>query len=261
MWAEIASIYRARGGNRYMIEEPITQIQHGIQTALQIKQLGGNESLQVAGLLHDIGHLVQVNINPSDNIDDMHENIGAEWLKVRGFGPNVCEPARLHVKAKKYMCLRDEEYMEKLTPASKHTLTLQGGIMTQKEADEFEQEPYFNDAILVRKSDDLGKNINLENLPDFSSFKPLVERVHQRYDLVCQLDRLSRGRIKWSTLDRIMSRIHTRNEDLEHAIENASTFSRLFQSHTRKNNDPKRKHEAEIFSHSITRLMKVLLKA
>lgn len=261
MWSEIKSIYRDRGDERYMIGEPITQIQHAIQTSLQIKQMGGNESLQVAGLLHDIGHLVQTYISPSDNVDDMHENIGTEWLKTAGFGPDVYEPARLHVKAKKYMCLRDDDYIQKLSPASRHTLTLQGGIMSEKEADDFENEKYFDDAILVRKGDDLGKNINLDSIPNFDSFKSLVKRVHHHYDLVCRLDELRKGRVDWKILDRILNKIHISNDDIKHSIENARTFSKLFQSNTKRKTNRKRVDDAEIFSHVLSRLIKVLLKA
>ena len=131
--------------------------------------------LQIAALLHDIGHLVQPIINPSDNINDSHEVVGAEWLKSRGVSKCITEPIRLHVDAKRYLCNIDKNYISKLSSASKHTLTLQNGIMSDTEATDFESNPYFKSALILRKADDIGKDISLDSLPDFDSFEELVK--------------------------------------------------------------------------------------
>jgi putative nucleotidyltransferase with HDIG domain len=174
LWNEIKTIYNAMGGGKYMIEEPITQVQHAIQTSLQVKRLGGDEMLQIAGLLHDIGHLIQPVINPTDNVDDSHEIVGTEWLKSRGVDKCITEPIRLHVDAKRYLCNITENYISKLSPASRHTLTLQNGIMSDTEATDFESNPYFKAALILRRADDLGKDISLDSLPSFDSFEKLV---------------------------------------------------------------------------------------
>lgn len=226
MWKEIETLYQVRGGEKYMIEEPITQSQHAIQTALQIKKMGGSESLQVSGLLHDIGHLIDKNIDPSENIDDKHEIKGGNWLKSRGFGPLVYNPIMMHVNAKKYMCCKDQEYISTLSKASKHTLKLQGGIMTNEEASLFEKEKYFKQAIMLRKADDLGKEISLEYLPEFNTFKELVENVQQRYRIACELvvllsNKKLRGKRKWEKMLQIVDRLTHYNEKVSETIEKA----------------------------------------
>lgn len=260
LWNEIREIYFTRGDQRYMIEEHITQIQHGIQTSLKVKELGGSEALQVAGLLHDIGHLVQDNINPSDNIDDRHEVVGSEWLKSRGFHISVYYPAELHVNAKRYLCARDEKYIDTLSPASKHTLILQSGIMTDEECKKFEKDIYFKDAILIRKADDLGKDIAVDDLPSFDEFESLVKRVHYRSVIIKSLIRLKTGRIKWETLDHIVSRVKIENVNISNTIKTLRTFSELYKNHRKRNIDKDRKKEAETFQHVINRLINDLIE-
>jgi len=48
--------------------------------------------------------------------------IGGGWLAKR-FGPEVYEPVRLHVPAKRYLCATDAGYFDKLSAASVVTLS------------------------------------------------------------------------------------------------------------------------------------------
>jgi predicted HD phosphohydrolase len=173
---KIEKIYNRWGDSRYMIEEPITQIQHAIQTCLQVKKMGGSNELQVAALLHDIGHLVGSNdpLNPSEGKDDKHEAVGASWLAINGFGPNVYEPVRWHVDAKRYLCTIKPKYVDTLSLASKMSLDLQGGVMSFGERIEFEKRRNYKEAVILRSADDRGKDIDLTTLPEFSSFRDLV---------------------------------------------------------------------------------------
>ena len=59
----------------------------------------------LASLLHDVGHMIhQLGEDPAARgVDDVHEELGARWLAER-FGPEVSEPVRLHVAAKRYLC-------------------------------------------------------------------------------------------------------------------------------------------------------------
>ncbi|MGH8269123.1 MAG: HD domain-containing protein, partial [Steroidobacteraceae bacterium] len=111
-----------------------------------------------AALLHDIGHLIAT--VPDDiadwHVDARHEATGARWLG-EWFGPEVAEPVRLHVRAKRYLCTVDPAYFSQLSPASVLTLKLQGGPMPADEVASFEAEPGFREAIVVRVCDDRGK--------------------------------------------------------------------------------------------------------
>jgi predicted HD phosphohydrolase len=73
------------------------------------------------------------------------------------FPPEVSEPVRLHVPAKRYLLATDSAYFAKLSPASVVTLKLQGGPMSREEAARFEDERFHRDAVLVRRCDDEGK--------------------------------------------------------------------------------------------------------
>src|SRR5207302_9710895 len=90
--------------------------------------------LVLAALLHYIGHLVEY--APADladwTVDARHEQLGSRWL-ARRFGPEIADPVRLHVPAKRYLCATDPTYFAKLTQASVHTLTSQSSPMSQDE--------------------------------------------------------------------------------------------------------------------------------
>jgi HAD superfamily hydrolase (TIGR01509 family) len=88
----------------------------------------------------------------------------------------VSEPVRLHVPAKRYLCSTDANYLRQLSAASVTTLALQGGPMSEAEARAFETEPYWREAVLLRRFDDQGKLAGL-NTPPFEHYCPLIERL------------------------------------------------------------------------------------
>jgi gamma-butyrobetaine dioxygenase len=129
----------------------------------------------LASLLHDVGHLVEA---IGDDIagwttDAHHEDAGSRWLG-RNFGPAVCEPVRLHVAAKRYLCAVDPAYARRLSSASVITLSLQGGPMSPDEVLAFEREPHAADAVRLRGFDDHGK---VRGLPTegFDAWRSLIE--------------------------------------------------------------------------------------
>ena len=162
---EILAIYAARGAGAYFGER-VSMTEHALQTAYFAQQANASESLIVAALLHDIGHLLaQVPDDIADwTADAHHEAIGARWLAQR-FPAGICEPVRLHVAAKRYLCATDAGYFAQLSPASVHTLKLQGGPMSAPEVAQFESERYFTAAVRVRRWDDQGKVAGLKTPP------------------------------------------------------------------------------------------------
>ena len=135
----------------------------------------------IAALLHDVGHLLgAVPDDIADWTDDAHhELIGGRWLATR-FGPEVSEPVRLHVPAKRYLCATQRDYLSRLSSASVHTLQLQGGPMSPAEVFEFERERFAQDAVRLRHWDDQGKVANLQT-PSLEDYVPMLERVASRY--------------------------------------------------------------------------------
>ena len=159
---EIFAIYSARGAAAYF-GEPVSVTEHGLQAAHFAQLEQAPQQLVIAALLHDIGHLV---VECPDDIEEWtsdahHERVGSGWLAKR-FGPEVFEPVRLHVPAKRYLCATREAYLRRLSPASVLTLKLQGGVMSPDEISRFETEPFFKQAVRVREWDDQGKIAGLK---------------------------------------------------------------------------------------------------
>ena len=127
------------------------------------------ESLICACLLHDYGHFIIEDPNQlvSKLVDGKHEDIGFNFLK-NYFKPEVVEPIKLHVQAKRYLC-REKSYWNALSNASKVSLKLQGDVMSNDEAKKFESLKFHNSAILLRKYDDEGKipNTKMKKIEEY----------------------------------------------------------------------------------------------
>src|SRR5262249_5308427 len=86
------------------------------------------------------------------------------WIE-RRFGLAVTEPVRMHVAAKRYLCTVEPEYSQALSVPSLTSLALQGGAMSEEEVREFRTRAHFEDAVLLRRSDDTAKPANLPTPP------------------------------------------------------------------------------------------------
>ena len=153
---QILDLYQRLGEATY--GEQITQTEHAVQCARLAQQAGADAELLSAALLHDIGHLLDEVDGEHGNFK--HDSLGAKFL-ARDFGPAVSEPVRLHAQAKRYLCTVESDYYQCLSPASKFSLEKQGGLMTIAEVEAFQQEPYFESAIALRRWDDQGKDEQL----------------------------------------------------------------------------------------------------
>jgi [1-hydroxy-2-(trimethylamino)ethyl]phosphonate dioxygenase len=173
---EIFEIFKNRGDQAYF-GEPVSQKEHALQSAHQAEQEGATLSLIVAALLHDIGHLVHGRGEDiaGQGVDARHEDAGEVWL-ARHFPPEVTEPVKLHVAAKRYLCRIDRAYLGQLSPASLQSLALQGGPFTEEEAREFERHPHHREAVRLRRWDDRAKIPGLV-VPEIEHYRPALEAV------------------------------------------------------------------------------------
>jgi phosphonate degradation associated HDIG domain protein len=168
---DIARLYTTHGALNY--GEGVTQMEHALQSAALAEAQACPPSLVAASLLHDIGHLFEKEDEVAGfTVDHRHEVTGAEAL-ANLFGDAVCQPIALHVAAKRYLCFQEPAYLRGLSAASKRSLALQGGPFDAVEAHDFEQLPYWRDAVLLRRFDDMGKRDDL-SLGHFEKFTPLL---------------------------------------------------------------------------------------
>ena len=137
--------------------ESVSALNHALQCAQLAEDARADARLVAAALLHDVGHFVAIDdIGEMDDVDDVHELRGVAVL-VRDFPPAVLEPIRLHVAAKRYLTAVEPAYLRGLSPASVHSLAQQGGPMSAAEAARFEALPFADDAVRLRRWDDLAK--------------------------------------------------------------------------------------------------------
>jgi len=176
---EIIGLFERRGGDAYF-GEPVSQLEHALQTAFQAEQEGAPNALIAAALLHDIGHLLHK--LPEDiadrGVDGRHEQVGAMWL-ARYFPAAVTEPIRLHVAAKRYLCSIDTEYKRQLSAASIQSLALQGGPMSDDEVREFEASAYAHEGLRLRQWDDRAKVVELKT-PGLPQYQSLFEKLSRK---------------------------------------------------------------------------------
>ena len=157
---EISRLLEAKGQRQYG-REAVSQLAHALQCAQLAEEAGETPETIVAALLHDLGHLLAPEsageaAKAQQQRDDLHQYIALPFL--RGlFAPAVLEPMRLHVDAKRYLCAAEPAYWDTLSPASKRSLELQGGIYTDEEAQRFMAQPFAAEAVRLRRYDDAAK--------------------------------------------------------------------------------------------------------
>lgn len=163
--AMIRDILERRGDESYLGED-VSMTEHMLQTAWIAEQAGEDPGVIVAGLLHDIGHYTgEFGDDYIDiGVDNLHEQAGEAILR-RWFPPEVTEPVRWHVDAKRYLCAVEPSYFATLSEASVRTLALQGGPMNDDEVAAFAANPWLDTILRVRRYDDGGKVPGRETPP------------------------------------------------------------------------------------------------
>jgi phosphonate degradation associated HDIG domain protein len=160
---DIEHLFAAKGDREYA-GEPVSQLEHALQSAQLAEEDGAGAALITAALLHDLGHLLndQGQTPTLRGIDDRHEYVAIPRLRAL-FDDAVLAPIRLHVEAKRYLCARGDgrltgpQYLASLSADSLRSLALQGGVFDEAQADAFIAQPFAADAVRLRRWDDLAK--------------------------------------------------------------------------------------------------------
>ena len=156
---EVFALYERFGDSDY-IGEPVSQIEHMSQAAQLAMAEDFDDEVVLAAFFHDIGHIC------ADNAPNMggfgvvsHERLGADYLRRAGFSERMARLVEYHVQAKRYLTLKEPGYYERLSEASRRTLEYQGGVMTEAEAEAFEQDPLCAVSLRMRHWDELAKEM------------------------------------------------------------------------------------------------------
>ncbi len=154
---DIETVFARRGHEQYA-GEPVTQLEHALQTAALAEAAWADDELVTACLLHDLGHLLQdLGESPTlRGVDDVHQYAALPFL--RGlFGERVLGGIQLHVDAKRYLCATVPGYEAALSADSQRSLKLQGGVFDAQQAAAFIKRTGAADAVKLRQWDDLAK--------------------------------------------------------------------------------------------------------
>ena len=160
----------AHSGARRYGAECVSELAHALQCAELAEAAGADEQLTLACLLHDVGRFAVDQALIFDRVGGAragtrgHHEVGAELLAP--FVPErVAWLVRMHADAKRYLCTTEPGYHATLSPASQHTLTLQGGLMTPEEVARHAAHPWIADALRLRRWDDQAKVVGRVTRP------------------------------------------------------------------------------------------------
>ncbi len=174
---KIIYLFQRHGEELYFGEE-VTQTQHAFQCLHLATMLSDDADIHLAAFVHDIGHLCEEE-NLSNGMVGYgimnHESEGARFLMEMGFSQRICNLVENHVAAKRYLISLDDEYYDNLSEASKKTLEFQGGKMSKQEMQQFIKLTDFNNYILLRKCDDLGKSL-LKKEENWKLIRDMIEK-------------------------------------------------------------------------------------
>jgi predicted HD phosphohydrolase len=175
-----------RVGGRPYGGEPVTELEHALQCAELAEAGGADGELVLACLLHDVGRyavpssLLSDSTSAADAVSQGphrrrgHHELGAELL-APWVAERVAWCVRMHAEAKRYLCATEPGYWDVLSPVSRRTLAMQGGVMTVGEAESFRQHPWLGDVLALRRWDDRAKVAGKRTRP-LSAWAPLLER-------------------------------------------------------------------------------------
>jgi phosphonate degradation associated HDIG domain protein len=171
----IVALYHERGTAQYG-REAVSQLAHALQCARLAEEADASPALIAASLLHDLGHLLGDRDDEfGHGADDVHQYRAGPALEPL-FPAAVIEPIRLHVDAKRYLCAVEPAYWDTLSPESRRSLEIQGGIFRPEDADNFMRHPYAGDAVWLRRWDDLAK-VPDRTTPDLAHYARVLQSV------------------------------------------------------------------------------------
>jgi gamma-butyrobetaine dioxygenase len=177
---DIATLLLANGARAY--GDRVSQLAHALQCAALARAAGSDDDLVLAALLHDVGHLAGGAGTMSEpGLGAAHETLHHHHGRhaARLIGPYVPERVAWviehHVIAKRYLCAVEADYAASLSPASVRSLAVQGGPLDIETCLALERERWFEEAVAVRRWDDLAKDPDAV-VPSLDAYRSLLAR-------------------------------------------------------------------------------------
>ena len=150
--------------------EELDLLQHSLQCAQLLSKTAPDDvELQVAGLVHDLGTMLE------PDRPDSHARTGADAVEPL-LGARVAALVGGHDQAKRYLVSSDPAYRDRLSETSILTLTFQGGEMSDAERSAFEAGEHFESLVRLRRADDAAK-VAGRTVPPLPEWRARVQRV------------------------------------------------------------------------------------
>jgi predicted HD phosphohydrolase len=157
--------------------EAVTLLEHSLQCAgLLAIAFPEDLELQVAGLTHDLGHV----LTPEQ--PEGHARAGAQFV-TSVLGPRVAGLVDLHVTAKRYLVTVDPHYRERLSAVSRDTLSAQGDTLSSTDTAAFVAGPLWREGLALRRADDMAKTAGLRIGP-LHHWRPTLDEVARRFGIM-----------------------------------------------------------------------------
>jgi predicted HD phosphohydrolase len=165
-------------GALYDDAEDVDLLAHGLQCAAVLAETAPTDlELQVAGLLHDIGHIIYAHTDgrSAEDEDAHHAAVGAA-IAAPLFGDRVAFLIRHHVDAKRYLISSDPSYADELSERSAASLEAQGGPLTEIEREVLRRSHDLDALLTLRRADDAAK-LPGASVPGLLSWLPVLRTV------------------------------------------------------------------------------------
>lgn len=151
-------------------DEAVDLLAHCLQCAtLLATRAPGDPEVQIAGLVHDIGTVLE------PCAMDSHAGRGGAFVAPL-LGPRVGRLVSFHADAKRYLVATDPAYRGQLSPRSLETLVEQGGVMDRDEASAFATIRDLDALLALRRADDDAK-VPGRTVPILDTWRPKLDHV------------------------------------------------------------------------------------
>ena len=150
---------RSRGRHGMYSGEPVTQLEHALQTAIRPSAPAPTRRWSTAALLHDLGHLLNDHgeTPTARGIDDVHQYAALPFLRA-AVRRRRLEPIRLHVDAKRYLCATEPRLLRCAVGRFEAQPGAAGWSIRRIAAVAFAAQPGAARAIALRHWDDAAKD-------------------------------------------------------------------------------------------------------